>query len=62
MTRQAKFLWMKDILEHLGHCYEQWQEAAPESEEYLAETMRRDLEEFRRLCESLRSERSPQFA
>lgn len=53
MTRQAKFLWMKDILEHLGHCYDQWQEADPSTEHYLAESIRRDLDEFRRLCDSL---------
>lgn len=54
LTRQEKFHWMKDILEHLGDCYEQLQMADPDSDHYLAESINRDLEEFRRLCNSLR--------
>lgn len=54
MDRQSKFLWMKDILEHLGQCYEQWQGAEGRVERYLAESMLRDLDECRRLCETLR--------
>jgi hypothetical protein len=56
MTRQAKFLWMKEILEHLDDCHRQWQFADGRAEQYLAEAIKRDLEEVRRLCESLRSE------
>lgn len=56
MDRHAKFLWMKDILEHLGQCYEQWQSAEGHVEHYLAESMKRDLDQCRRLCESLRCE------
>ena len=54
MDRRAKFLWMKEILEHLGHCYEQWQTADEMSEHFLAESVKRDLNEFRQLCDSLR--------
>ena len=54
MTRQEKFHWMKDILEHLSDCYEELQQADPDSDRYLAESINRDLEEFRRLCNSLR--------
>lgn len=54
MTRHATFLWMQDLLEHLHACSEQWQTAEPGSEPFLADTMRRDLDELRRLCESLR--------
>lgn len=54
LTRQEKFCWMKDILEHLGNCYEQLQMSDPDSDRYLAESINRDLEEFRRLCNSLR--------
>lgn len=56
MTRQSKFLWMKEILEHLDACHRQWQFAEGRTEHYLAEAMKRDLEEVRRLCDSLRSE------
>jgi len=56
MTRQAKFLWMKEILEHLDDCHRQWQVAEGRAEQYLAESIKRDLDEVRRLCESLRSE------
>lgn len=56
MDRHAKFMWMKDLLEHLGTCHEQWQSADPSSERYLVESMKRDLDEFRRLCDSVRSD------
>ena len=56
MDRQAKFLWMKDLLEHIGQCHDQWQAADSRSERYLADSIRRDLDEFRRLCDSIRSE------
>lgn len=58
MTRQARFLWMKDILEHLGDCHDQWQYAEPSSEKYLAASMRHDLEQLRRLCDHLAEETS----
>ena len=58
MDRQAKFMWMKDLLEHLGECHEQWQNADARTERYLADSIRRDLDEFRRLCDTLRSEPS----
>jgi hypothetical protein len=61
MDRHAKFLWMKDLLEHLGRCHEQWQLSDAPNEHYLAESMRRDLDEFRRLCESLRCEGRPRL-
>ena len=56
MTRQAKFLWMKDLLEHMGRCQEQWQSADQRMESFLADSLRRDLDEFRRICDSLRHE------
>lgn len=54
MDRQSKLNWMRDILDHLRSSYEQWSMADAQSEHYLAETMKRDLDEFRRLCDSLR--------
>ena len=56
MTRQSKFLWMRDLLEHMQSCHEQWETADERRERLLAETMRRDLEEIRRLCESLQDD------
>lgn len=56
MTRHAKFLWMKDLLEHMTRCHEQWEAADARTERFLVDSMRRDVEEFRRVCESLRAE------
>lgn len=60
MTRHAKFLWMKDLLEHMTRCQEQWETADPRAERFLMDSMRRDVEEFRRVCESMRAESSVQ--
>lgn len=54
MTRHAKLLWMKDLLEHMNRCQEQWQTADDRMEVFLADSLRRDLDEFRRICDSLR--------
>ena len=53
MTRDAKFLFMKDLLEHMERCHEQWQSADQRMEGFLADSLRRDLDEFRRICDSL---------
>jgi hypothetical protein len=58
MERKQKLSSMQDILAHLGGCFEEWQTADDRSEWYLAEAIERDLNEFRRLCVSLRTERS----
>ncbi len=54
MTRQDKFLWMKDLLEHMERCHEQWETADERMESFLAESLRRDIDEFGRICDSLR--------
>jgi len=51
--RQHKLHWMRDILDHLRHSQEQLPQANAVAERYLAESMKRDLDEFRRLCDSL---------
>ena len=56
MDQHSKFLWMKELLERLQVCHEQWQTAAGASERYLARAIERDLGEFRNLCRSLRHE------
>jgi hypothetical protein len=52
--REANLLWLKDLLEHLSACRQQleWAEDK-QSVSVLAETMLRDLETCRRLCETI---------
>ena len=53
--RDANLLWIKDLLEHLLECQKQleWAHNA-EAVNLVTETMLRDLERCRGLCESLR--------
>ena len=55
MTRQYKLRWMKDLLEPMDRCHEQWETADERMESFLAESLRRDIDEFRRICDSLRT-------
>jgi hypothetical protein len=52
--RQSNLLWLKDLLEHLCACQQQleWTEDS-ETVHLVTETMLRDLECCRRLCEAL---------
>jgi hypothetical protein len=52
--QQVNLLWLKDTLEHLTSCQEQleWVEDG-ETLRVLTETMLRDLECCRRLCEAM---------
>ncbi|MBX3414944.1 MAG: hypothetical protein KF708_19825 [Pirellulales bacterium] len=56
MDRHHKFLWMRDILEHIESCYDEWRHTEGEGERRLADMIQRDLDQCRRLCESLRGE------
>jgi hypothetical protein len=53
--RESTLLWLKDMLEHLKHSQQQlsWTEDAP-TVQVITESMIRDLECCRRLCEDLR--------
>jgi hypothetical protein len=52
--RDINLLWLKDTLEHLKSCQEQLQWAQDdEAVHLLTETMLRDLDCCRRLCEAL---------
>ena len=52
--RESNLLWLKDILEHMTTCQQQLQWAQDaETVQVLTETMLRDLESCRRLCEGL---------
>ena len=51
MDRELKFLWMRELLEHLGQCHDQWELAdQPHTRRFLTGAVQRDLAEFRRLC------------
>jgi hypothetical protein len=52
--RDAKMLWLRDVLKHLTACQQQleWAEGT-DAIHVLTETMLRDLDCCRRLCESL---------
>lgn len=52
--RDVNLLWLKDTLEHLMTCRQQLEWAQDtETVQVLTETMLRDLECCRRICESL---------
>jgi hypothetical protein len=52
--RESTLLWLRDMLEHLGNCQRQlsWTDDA-QTVQVLTESMIRDLECCRRLCESI---------
>ncbi|HVX64861.1 MAG TPA: hypothetical protein VHC19_29855 [Pirellulales bacterium] len=56
MSRHAKLLLMKEILEHLDDRHQEWVLADDDAGSYLADAIKRDLEEIRRLCDSLKSD------
>jgi hypothetical protein len=61
--RETNLLWLKDTLEHLTECHEQLQWAGDdETMSVLTETMLRDLECCRRLCEDLHRRSNLQHA
>jgi hypothetical protein len=52
--RERDLLWLRDVLEHLRDCHQQlqWTEDG-ESVRVITETMIRDLDRCRRICETL---------
>jgi hypothetical protein len=44
---------MRDILDHLRYCQEQVAMADEPGVRFLADSMKRDIDEFRRLCDGL---------
>jgi hypothetical protein len=61
--RDADLLWLKDVLAHLAACRRQLEWASrPETVQFITETMLRDLERCRRLCETLRRRAAPERA
>jgi hypothetical protein len=61
--RESDLLWLKDMLEHLTACQQQlqWTEDT-ETIHVLTETMLRDLESCRRLCETMHRRSGVQYA
>jgi hypothetical protein len=59
--RETNLLWLKDVLEHLRSCQQQleWTEDT-QAAQVLTETMLRDLDCCKRLCESLHARARPQ--
>jgi hypothetical protein len=53
--RESNLLWLKDMLEQVSICRQQleWAEDS-ETVDILTESMLRDLESCRRLCEAIR--------
>jgi hypothetical protein len=52
--RQSNLIWLKDMLENLSACRQQLEWADDnQAIKVLTETMLRDLESCRRLCESM---------
>lgn len=61
--RETNLLWLKDTIDHLRSCQQQLRWAEDEETVHLlTQTMLRDLEHCRRLCESLRRQRQIQHA
>jgi hypothetical protein len=61
--RDTNLLWLKDMLDHLAACRKQleWAEN-PEAVQVITDTMLRDLDCCRRVCESLQRRTAPQAA
>jgi hypothetical protein len=57
--RERNLIWLRDTLEHLSSCQQrlEWTEDA-EAISVITETMLRDLESCRRLCEALHRRRA----
>jgi hypothetical protein len=61
--RENNLLWLKDTLEHLLSCQQQLEWAKDnETVHVLTETMLRDLECCKRICETLHHRTSLQYA
>jgi hypothetical protein len=60
--RQANLLWLKDTVDHLRGCEQQLEWAEETEAHRMLETMLRDLDRCRRLCEALLERPSLQHA
>jgi hypothetical protein len=51
--RERKLLRMRDLLEHMADCHDQWAWSNEADPGVLADLMLRDLEQIKRICVSL---------
>lgn len=51
--RENKLLRMKDLLDHMADCHDQWAWSDGAGSDVLAEVMLRDVEQVKRVCVSL---------
>ncbi len=56
MALKEKLNLLRDLLDHMGTCCDAWQAADDHLETVFASSLRRDLAEFRRLCDTLFSQ------
>jgi hypothetical protein len=54
MDRRNTMLCMRDVLDHLNRCYDQWQAAEGRVERFVVQSMERDLAELQRICRDVR--------
>jgi hypothetical protein len=47
---------MKEVLEHMSDCQREWETVVGPTERFLADSIKRDIDEVRRICDSLRGE------
>jgi hypothetical protein len=56
-NRRNTLLWMRDLLDHMSRCHDQFQWANDgETESFLADALMGDLNECQKLCEQLRAD------
>jgi hypothetical protein len=60
--RESNLLWLRDVLEHLTTCQQQLEWTDDETVDVITETMIRDLDCCRRLCEGFRRLHRFQYA
>jgi hypothetical protein len=58
--RESNLLWLRDLLQHLTDCQERLEWAkGPDTVRVITETMLRDLERCRQLCQSMHNRCGP---
>ncbi len=58
MEQHHKLMLVRDLLDRLSDNAEQWDSHDESKSNYWADSVRRDMAELRRVCESIRAERS----
>ncbi len=50
MDRRESVLWMREVLDHLNRCCDQWQSTERGSEQLAIQAIERDVAELQRVC------------